>query len=105
MFYRIENGQAPKYLVDIVPPKVKDIVPYHVRNADNFIIPRYRVETFKRSFIVYGAGLWNELDLVTHGSISLTCFNSALVKMFEQFPNRHKDSYKLFCHGDILIIT
>ena len=59
MFYRIVNGQAPKYLIDILPPKVMDIVPYPVRNANDFIIPRYRVETFKRSFIVYGAGLWN----------------------------------------------
>ena len=100
MFYRIANGQAPKYLIDIFPQKVKDVVPYPLRNANDLIVPRHRIESYKRSFIVYGAGLWNQLDLDTRNSNSLSGFTTAIIKPFNQFPNDHKDIYNLFCYGD-----
>ena len=72
LIFSIENGLAPKYLHDILPPKVKDVIPYSVRNKDNFIVPPCRLECFKRSCIPSGINLWNELDINIQNSVSLS---------------------------------
>jgi len=57
MIYKIMNNQAPNYLKNIIPNRKFEVVPYPLRNSEDFIVPGSRLESFKRSFIPYGATL------------------------------------------------
>ena len=35
LFYKMENGLAPNYLAELIPPRVRDETSYSLRNADN----------------------------------------------------------------------
>jgi len=48
-------------LESLLPAKIGSVRPTS-RSADNFIIPKSRTETFKRSFIPSSIKLYNELD-------------------------------------------
>ena len=37
LFFKMENGQAPLYLTDLIPPRVGDISNYPLRNSDNYM--------------------------------------------------------------------
>ena len=58
---KIENHECPEYLESLLPAKIGSVRPTS-RSADNFIIPKSRTETFKRSFIPSSIKLYNELD-------------------------------------------
>ena len=97
MIYRIDNNMAPSYLKRILPNKVKDVVPYPVRDSENFLTINRRTKSFKSSFIPYGTGLWNKLDLDIRNSVSLGAFNHALNNKFN--TKRNTNSNKLFSMG------
>ena len=48
--YKIMNGLAPTYLMNIVPPIVNETMPHNLRTAAHVRIPKFRTESFKRSF-------------------------------------------------------
>ena len=59
--------------------KVGDIVPYPVRNSDDFITLKCTINCYKRSFIPYGTELWNTLDPATRHLTTLSSFSNALL--------------------------
>ena len=48
----MQNGLAPDYLVDLVPPRVGNETPYSLRNADNYqqVHANSRLTSFKYKF-------------------------------------------------------
>jgi len=58
---KMENHECPEYLESLLPAKIGSVRPTS-RSADNFIIPKSRTETFKRSFIPSSIKLYNELN-------------------------------------------
>ena len=52
LFYKMQNGLAPDYLVDLVPPRVGNETPYSLRNADNYqqVHANSRLTSFKYKF-------------------------------------------------------
>lgn len=78
LIYKIVNRQAPLYLLDILPKKVSEITPYPVRNADNFDIPKTKHECFRKSCIIVGCKLWNNLDTNIRNVESCLLFKKSL---------------------------
>lgn len=60
MMYKIINGKAPNYLMDILN-KLNEHRHYHLRNHSNIRVPKCRLETYKKSFFPRTINLWNNL--------------------------------------------
>lgn len=91
MIYKIINDQAPLYLKEILPKKISEIVPYSVRNSQNFKIPFCRTQSFSRSFIPFGCTLWNELDLNYRQALTLSSFNNLLQSSINKEERKKKN--------------
>ena len=59
-FCKIKNGEAPTYMVNLVPDIVGQ-AHHNLRNSDNIKLLKTRTETFKKSFIPSAIKLWNNL--------------------------------------------
>ena len=59
-FCKIKNGEAPNYMVSLVPDTVGK-VHHNLRNSHNVKLIKTRTETFKKSFIPSAIKLWNTL--------------------------------------------
>ena len=78
MIFKIQNNLAPQYLRNILPARIKDTVPYPVRNSKNFVKLNCRLKCFKQSFMPYGTELWNDLPLEIRNISTLSGFSKAL---------------------------
>ena len=99
MIYRIVNNQAPSYLKNILPNKVGDVVPYPVRNSENIVTIKCRLNCFKRSFFPHGIELWNNLDTDIRNSVTLLSFSNAL-KNKTLYSNEQKERKILHPYGN-----
>ena len=61
-FIKVTNGECPDYLRELVPDKVGSIRTSS-RASNNFIIPKCRTETFKRSYFPSAIKTYNDLDI------------------------------------------
>jgi len=59
-FHKIVNGNAPNYLVDMVPPTPENR--YNMRRQHNYPIPRCRITKYQNSFLPRAISLWNKMD-------------------------------------------
>ena len=50
IFYKIINGLEPYYLLDLVPPIIKEIINYNLRNADDIQTLHARTNLYYKSF-------------------------------------------------------
>lgn len=78
LFYKIANGQARRYLTDLLPPAVSEATSYNLRNKSNIQMPVCTTNRFLRSFVPYSIHKWNCLDLVR--SLSLHLFKKYLIR-------------------------
>ena len=60
--YKIVNGDAISYLIDLLPNRVNDIIAYNLRNSNDFEIPFSRLCSYENSYFPSTLKLWNELD-------------------------------------------
>jgi exonuclease III len=62
LMFKCINGNAPRYLTDLIV-FIRDVTTRQNRNHDlNLIIPRPNIDKFKSSLFYRGAMLWNMLD-------------------------------------------
>ena len=61
-FHKIVNGNAPMYLVELLPGYVGNNNRYSLRNNNDFITYPTRLDTFYRSFFPSAVRDWNQLD-------------------------------------------
>ncbi len=73
MMYKIINGKAPNYLMDILN-KLNEHRHYHLRNHSNIRVPKCRLETYKKSFFPRTINLWNNLANEVRGVDSIEEF-------------------------------
>ena len=59
--YKTVNGDAPSYLIDLLPNRVNDINTYNLRYSNGFEIPFSRLCAYETSFFPSTLKLWNEL--------------------------------------------
>ena len=62
LMYKIVNGDAPSYLINLLPNRVNDINIYNMRNSNAFEIPFSRLCTYETMFFPSALKLWNELQ-------------------------------------------
>ena len=62
LMYNMYHGYAPSYLCDLLPPLVRDVTNYPVRNRNDYTVPRCRLSLYHSSFISSVINLWNSLD-------------------------------------------
>ena len=55
------HGHAPSYLCDLLPPRVRDVTKYPVRNRNDYTVPRCRLLLYQSSFISSVINIWNSL--------------------------------------------
>mgnify|MGYP007113698700 CR=1 FL=1 len=72
--YKMVNNLVPRYLRQLCPHIVEDIVPYNLRNREDIRPPGLRTETYRKSFLPSCVRIWNDLDLETQSASSLSTF-------------------------------
>ena len=63
---------CPDYLSDLLPPLVSLGNPYHRRRPFERVVPSFKTEIFRNSFIPSTTALWNELPPHIQASTSLS---------------------------------
>ena len=77
-YHKLVNGNAPQYLLDLLPPLVSDQNPYHRRRPLERCIPRCRTEIRSSSFFLSTTRLWNNLPESIQGCTSISQFKRYL---------------------------
>ena len=81
------NYIAPYYISDLMPPVVGEVSNYPLRNANDFMTPRTRTETFRKSCIPSSAAIWYRLDSSVRDIDSFKRFkNSLKTPLFHKIP-------------------
>jgi hypothetical protein len=94
MLFKIENGQAPSYLQDLVPAPIEARTRYNLRNRADLQVPFARLATYSQSFFPAAARLWNSLPIHLREANTAFSFKSRYLK---EYP-RPKPN-KLAFHG------
>jgi hypothetical protein len=74
LMYNMYHGHAPSYLCDLLPPLVRDVINYPVRNRNDYTVPRCRLSLYQSSFIPSVINLWNSLDNETRNTRTYDIF-------------------------------
>jgi hypothetical protein len=86
LFYKIINGKAPQYLLDLLPGRVRGRTDYPLRNRQNIDVPRSRIQLYANSYFPSTARLWNDLDI-----------NLKTLPSVESFKNAHSNKLPKKC--------
>ena len=77
-FYKILNGDAPRYLKEMLPTSVRQRNRYNVRTGYNLSLIRARTNLFNTSFFPSTVRLWNDLPPATRNAEYLDEFKGKL---------------------------
>ena len=86
MFYSMHNGTAPEYLCDLLPPLVGQLSNYNLRNNLDYVIPNFRLESTRRSFIPATAAEWNRMSPEIRNSRNINIFKSKIKTVTSKPP-------------------
>ena len=86
-FFRIVNGDAPRYLQGIVLRYQNNDYRLNLRHATNLPVPRTRLQLYETSFCVSAVKLWNALPLALRQSNSIDVFKLSYKKTFFRSVN------------------
>ena len=78
LFYKMQNGLSPDYLISLVPPTVGSTSSYPLRNASNLHTINAGSQLYYNSFLPSVVRDWNELPAQTRESASLNIFKNKL---------------------------
>lgn len=76
--YKCTNSLVPDYISDLIPPFVREVSNYPLRNRNNVSSIYSRTEIFSRSCIPSGVTLWNSLDTSLKQLDSFASFRRSL---------------------------
>ena len=62
IFYKMHNDICPQYLSDCLPSLVSNVSGYNLRNNDNYLTIRPRLNVYAISFVASTISLWNNLS-------------------------------------------
>jgi hypothetical protein len=82
--YKIENNMTPSYIDDLIPPTVRDISNYPLRNQNNISSIATRTNLFQKSCIPSAIELWNSIDLSLRDISTLTSFKHKIKQPFNE---------------------
>ena len=87
--YKIIHGLAPSYLTDLLPQTIASNLGYNLRNRQDYIEPRCRLELYKRSFFPSSISLWNSLQIEIRAIDSLNSFKKVISKEVSKVPSHY----------------
>jgi hypothetical protein len=76
LFYNIQHGSTPPYLIDHIPPTIQSTTIYPLRNGNDIIVPFYRLSLTRDSFVPATVREWNSLNLSVRNLDTLSKFKS-----------------------------
>ena len=85
-YYKMVNGLCPDYLLNILPPFVSTINPYHRRRPNERLIPSSKTDIFQRSFIPQTTADWNSLPDHIKTTDSISVFKRFLKSVVNAVP-------------------
>jgi hypothetical protein len=74
LMYNMYHGHAPSYLCDLLPPLVRDVTNYPVRNRNDNTVQRCCLSLYQSSFIPSVINLLNSLDNDTRNTRTFDTF-------------------------------
>jgi hypothetical protein len=74
LMYNRYHGHALSYLCDLLPPLVRDVTNYPVRNRNYYTVPRCRLSLYQSSFIPSVINLWKSLENDTRNTRTFDTF-------------------------------
>jgi hypothetical protein len=91
MFCKLNVGNSPEFLCDLIPPSVGETNNYNLRNSHNISQTTNRLSISQQSFFPSTTRLWNILDLKIR---QLSTFESFKYKLKQHyFKNAKPPSY------------
>lgn len=69
--YKVHNNVS-QYLKEAMHCKVNNMSTHNIRNRENYTLPEYRLEVYKKSFIQDAVSKWNLLLLNQSRPIQFT---------------------------------
>ena len=87
LMYKIVNGDAPSYLIGLLPKRVNNITAYNLRNSNDFEIPFSRLCSYEISYIPSTLKLWNEFDPQVRTLQTISRFKSNIKTTPDKIPD------------------
>ena len=87
MFYKLNVGNSPEFLCDLIPPSVGETNNYNLRNSYNISQTTNRLSISQQSFFPLTTKLWNLLDLRIR---QLSTFESFKYKLKQHYYKNAK---------------
>ena len=87
LIYKIVNGDAPSYLINLLPNRVNNITAYNLRNSNDFDIPFSRLCSYENSYFPSTLKLWNELDPQVRTLPTISHFKSNIKTIPDKIPD------------------
>ena len=63
LFYNIQNGGTPPYLLDRIPPTIQSTTIYPLHNGNDIIVPFCSLSLTRDYFVPATGRIWNSLNL------------------------------------------
>ena len=95
LFFKMENGQAPLYLTDLIPPRVGDISNYPLRNSDNYVSINTNTSSYANSFLPSTIIAWNNLPASVKCATILVSFKGLLAQNNPKTPDNYFSGERL----------
>lgn len=83
--FKVNQNLVPTYIDDLIPPLVRDVSNYPLRNMADYTVPFARTEIFKKSCIPSSLSLWNAADNDLKTLNTLSAFRYHLKRSNENF--------------------
>ena len=87
IMHKIGNGDAPSYLIDLLPNRVNNITAHNLRNSNDFEIPFSRLCSYENSYFPSTLKLWNELDPQVRTLPTISQFKSNIKTIPDKIPD------------------
>ena len=91
----MENGQAPLYLTDLIPPRVGDISNYPLRNSDDYVSINTTTCSYANSFLPSTINAWNNLPASVKSATTLASFKRLLAQNNPKTPDYYFSGERL----------
>ena len=95
LFFEMENGLAPLYLSDLIPPREGDVSNYPLRNSDHYVSVNTNTTSYANSFLPSTIKAWNNLPASIKSANTIGSFKRLLTKNTPKVPDYFFDGERL----------
>jgi hypothetical protein len=78
LFYNIQHGSTPPYLLDHIPPTIQSTTMHPLWNGNDVIVPFRRLSLTRDSFVPTTVREWNSINISVRNLDTLSKFKKAI---------------------------